>query len=143
MIDDSGDIVPAPYLKPSLLQTWQDAWHLEDGLPPGCAECKAALDALLPWSMKQMPNSRGALLAFTQDNVFPGFLSITEGEFTMGLDALASQRLDGLPRFRYFFADQSGHGLMVHSDLTQNGVRLWDWLPQMVNDDPEWADVHP
>ncbi|MFT3771086.1 MAG: pectin acetylesterase-family hydrolase [Minicystis sp.] len=143
MIDDSGDVVPAPYLKPSLLQTWQDAWHLEDGLPPGCTECKTALDALISWSAAQMPNSRGALLAFTQDNVFPGFLSITGGEFTMGLDALASQRLDDLPRFRYFFADQSGHGLMAHPDLTQNDVRLWDWLPQMVNDDPEWADVHP
>lgn len=143
MIDDSGDVVPAPYLKPSLLQTWQDVWHLDEGLPPGCTECKTALNALIPWSAKQMPNSRGALLAYTQDSVFPGFLGITEGEFTMGLDALASQSLDGLPRFRYYYADQSGHGLMAHPGITQNGVRLWDWLPQMVNDDPEWADVHP
>jgi hypothetical protein len=102
-----------------------------------------ALDALLPWSAAQMPNSRGALLAFTQDSVFPGFLNISEEEFTMGLDALASQRLDGLPRFRYYFADQSGHGLMAHPGMTQNNVRLWDWLPQMVNDDPAWANVHP
>jgi hypothetical protein len=32
--------------------------------------------------------------------VFRGFLSTTTAEFTMGIDALAKQRIDPLPRFK-------------------------------------------
>lgn len=143
MIDDSGPFLSAPYLKPELEQTWRDAWGIDAGLPPGCAECKTALSAISTWSSAQMPGSRGALLSFTADNVLPGFLSISVPEFTAGLDALAKQRLDAIPNGRYFFAEDSAHSTLPHPDLTQNGVRLWDWLGTMLRDDPAWASVHP
>src|SRR5262249_1188512 len=143
MIDDSGPALPAPYLTPELAQKWRDVWGLDQSLPPDCAECKTALDALVTCSATAMPNNRGALLSYTADSVLPGFLSISEQEFTAGLNALAAQRLDGLPHYRYFFADASSHGLMPHADLEQGGVRLWDWIPAMLDDDPAWANVHP
>jgi len=143
VIDDSGPALPAPYLKPELEQTWRDSWGLDEGLPPACTECKDALDALITWSAEQSPNSRGALLSYTADSVLPSFMGISDPEFTAGLDALAAQRLEGLPQVRYFFAEGSGHVLMPIPDLEQGGVRLWDWLPQMVSDDPAWSSVHP
>jgi hypothetical protein len=143
MIDDSGAALPAPYLMPSLVATWQASWDLQSGLPPGCTDCKTSLDALVTWNGDNIPKGKGALLEFTEDTVFPPFLGITTAEFSMGLDALAKQRIDPLPRFKYFYVQQTGHVLMLQSDLSQNGVRLWDWIPQMLNDDPAWASVHP
>jgi hypothetical protein len=121
----------------------QRSEHAVSGLPPACKDCKTSLDALVTWDGDSVPTGKGALLEYTMDNVFPAFLGIPISEFTMGLDALAMQRIDPLPRFKYFYVQQSSHVLMVHPDLAQNGVRLWDWLPQMLNDDPKWASVHP
>jgi hypothetical protein len=84
-----------------------------------------------------------ALLDYTQDSVLPGFLDISTQVFGQGLDALAKQRLDPLPRFRYFFVDQSDHVLLPHPDLAQNGVKLGDWIRAMFDGDPSWVDVHP
>jgi hypothetical protein len=143
MIDDSGAALPPPYLKPSLVATWQSAWDLDSGLPPGCADCRTSLDALVTWNGDNIPNGKGALLEYTRDSVFPGFLGIPTKEFTQGLSVLADRRISPLPRFKYFFVKQASHVLMVHPDLSQNGVRLWDWIPQMLNDDPAWESVHP
>src|SRR5262249_49745526 len=87
MIDDSGPALPAPYLTPELSQKWRDVWGIDQNLPPDCAECKTALDALVTWSAAAMPNNRGALLSYTADSVLPGFMSISEQEFTQGLNA--------------------------------------------------------
>lgn len=143
LVDDSGPALPAPYIAPSVLSEWQNAWHLEQNVPPGCTECKTAVDALVTYSATQMPKSRGALLDYTQDSVLPGFFGVTTEQFGQGLDVLAKQRLDALPSFRYFFADQSDHVLLPHPDLTQNGVVLWDWIKAMFADDPSWVNVQP
>ena len=143
MLDDSGPALPAPYLSSTLVAQWQASWDFEQGLPPGCTECKTALDALVTYSATQMPNDRGALLGYTQDDVLPGFLSLTELQFTQGLDALATQRLDPLPNARYFFVGASGHVMMPFPSTTQNGVNLWDWIRAMFDGDPAWVDVHP
>jgi hypothetical protein len=142
LVDDSGPALPAPYLAPSLVQTWRDAWGMDAGLPPDCTECKTALDALITYTANAVPG-RGALLDFTQDSVLPGFMNISTAQFGMGLDALAQQRLEALSRVRYFFADQAGHVLLPHPDLSQNGVNVWDWINQMESDDPSWQSVHP
>jgi hypothetical protein len=143
MIDDSGPAFPAPYLTPSLVSTWESAWHLEENMPPGCTECQTSLDALVTYGANAAPLGKGALVEYMQDTVFPGFLSISTAEFTQGLDVLAKTRLDPLPRFRYFFVSQAGHVMLPYPNTAQNGVKLGDWLTQMVGDDPAWASVHP
>jgi hypothetical protein len=143
MIDDSGAALPSPYLSDDLLQTWRDAWGIDEGLPPGCDACKTKLDALFPFTAAATPKSRGALLSYDPDSVLPGFMGISQDEFQKGLDALATEHLDALPRFRYFFAGESSHVLMPHADLEQNGVRLWDWIRAMQDDDPSWQSVRP
>jgi len=70
-------------------------------------------------------------------------MGISQGQFAKGLDALAAESLDPLPRVRYFFRGESSHVLMPHSDLSQNGVRLWDWISAMESDDPAWQSVRP
>jgi hypothetical protein len=70
-------------------------------------------------------------------------MGISAAEFEKGLDALATEHLDALPRFRYFIVGESDHVLMPHPDLAQNGMRLWDWLRLMQDDDPSWQSVRP
>jgi hypothetical protein len=143
MIDDSGAVLPSPYLSDALLQTWRDTWGIDEGLPPGCAECKTKLGALFSYTAAATPKGRGALLSYDPDSVLPGFMSISQSQFAKGLDALAAESLDPLPRVRYFFRGESSHVLMPHSDLEQNGVRLWDWISAMESDDPSWESVRP
>jgi len=143
MIDDSGTTLPTPYLSDELLATWREVWGIDRGLPPGCAECSMNLDALYSFTAAATPKSRGALLSYDPDSVLPGFMGISADEFQKGLDALATEHLDALPRFRYFIAGESNHVLMPHPDLEQNGVRLWDWLRAMEGDDPSWQSVRP
>jgi hypothetical protein len=143
MIDDSGIALPAPYLSDELFGTWREAWGLDENLPPDCAECPTKLEALYAFTAEATPKSRGAFLSYHPDSVLPGFMGISSGEFQEGLDTLATEHLDALPPLRYFFVDDSGHGLMPHPDLEQNGVRLWDWLRAMQDDDPSWQSVRP
>jgi hypothetical protein len=143
VINDSGAAMPPPYLKEEVIQKWQGAWDLYKGLPPECTECKTHLDAIVTWSAAKLTKSRGAFLSYTTDTAIPYFFDINDEEFRMGLDALVEQRLQGEPRLRYFFAEGKGHVLMPFPKLEQSGVRLWDWIPQMVNDDPSWESVHP
>jgi hypothetical protein len=143
MIDDSGPAFRRPFLEPELESTWRNTWGIDQGLPASCSECRQELDALVSFAANEAPKSRGALLSYTADSVLPGFLQISEEEFTAGLDALAAERLEGLPRARYFFIEGSGHVTLFHPDLAQNGVRLWDWIPTMIGDDPGWSSVRP
>lgn len=143
VINDSGAAMPSPYLRDEVVNKWQNAWDLKKGLPPGCTECQTHLDALVTWSAAQMPKNRGAFLSYTTDTAIPYFFDISDEEFRMGLDALAAQRLEGLPGVRYYFYEGTGHVLMPFPKLEQNGVRLWDWIPAMIHDDPTWKSVHP
>jgi hypothetical protein len=143
MIDDSGAALPAPYLGDDLVATWRDVWGIDQNMPAECAECQTKLEALYAFTAAATPKSRGAFLSYDPDSVLPGFMGISPEEFHEGLGVLATDHLDALPRFRYFFVDESAHVLMPHPDLEQNGVRLWDWLGAMQDDDPTWQSVRP
>jgi hypothetical protein len=143
LLDDSGPPLPAPYLSDSLVSTWQGAWALDAALPPDCAECGTAMDAILTHYGQKMTNQRGALLSYTQDNVISQYLQITTAEFEEGLGVLTTTRIEGQPRFGYFYVGGSSHVLLGDPSISQNGVVLSEWLRQMIDDDPSWQSVQP
>lgn len=119
------------------------AWNLAATLPAGCAGCKTALDALVPYYRATYPNSRFAMLSYTQDSTIPSYDGITTAQFTQALDAETSTNFDPDPAVKYFYVGASGHVLLFSPTLASNSVTLQQWLTQFATDDAGWTSEHP
>jgi len=143
LVDDSGPALPDPYLTTSLANTWRAAWGLDAALPADCAECATKLDGIFSYYGTKITNQRAALVSYTRDTVISQFFQISLDSFETGLDLLTTTRLDGQASFRYFYKEGEDHVLLGDPEISQNGVVLKQWLRQMVEDDPAWANVKP
>jgi len=56
---------------------------------------------------------------------------------------VTAAQLDPTQNLKYFEVNASGHVLWFDPQLTTNGVTLQQFLTQMVDDDKDWASVHP
>ena len=143
MLDDSGPPLPAPYMSESLEQAWRTQWGLDEGLPKGCADCLEDLDAVFRHYGEKYPESRFALLSYTQDSHTGTFFQLTGPEVEAGLDTLVQSSFAPYPQMHFFFVEGDGHVLLETPQVSQNGVVLIDWLAKMLGDDPSWASVQP
>jgi hypothetical protein len=143
--DDSGTPMPPDVLAEGNGDTPTEAaaWNLAATLPPGCTNCTKDLTQSFAFYAKAFPGQRAALLSYTLDSVLPTYFGISESEFTTGLDELTAAQFDPTANFKYFEVNASGHVLWFDPQLTTNGVTLQQFLTQMVDDDKDWASVHP
>jgi hypothetical protein len=145
LIDDSGTLMPPDVESQGTgfeaLERVQ--WNLAATLPAGCATCGADLSSIFGFYGTAFPDSRGALLSYTQDSVIPIFYGLTTAQFTAGLDELVSVQVTPTANLRPFLADAAGHELWPHPTLISAGVTVQQWFGQMVTDDPSWVAVQP
>lgn len=144
LIDDAGPWLPNPWLPEELEQTIRPAWGLAGTLPSACTGCATDLAAIFPFAADQSPNSRFALLTFSQDNVVKSYMSLDAAGFTQGLDALHTS-FAGHSNLHYWQQSGTGHGLFDDgwTQKSQNGVLLGTWVKNMLEDSPAWSDVSP
>ena len=140
MIDDSGILLPNPFLGQPLEDAFDAAWDIKANLPAGCASCQDDMVGLYGFVADKYPASRGALLTYYRDNVIAAYMSITLAEFTQGLGQLGPI-FTSRPSLNAFGVDATGHVLMGGGwgQLTAGGVPLRQWVSDMVNDDPTWT----
>jgi Pectinacetylesterase len=145
LIDDSGTLMPPDVESEGsgFEAVERIQWNLAATLPPGCTTCGSDLSSIFGFYGAAFPNSRGALLSYTQDSVIPLFYGLTTAQFTAGLDELVSSQLTPTANLRPFLADAAGHELWFHPTLASAGVTVQQWFDQMVTDDPGWAGVQP
>jgi hypothetical protein len=152
VIDDSGTYMPPDILADGNGSdvTEFTTWNLASTRPPGCSSCATAIDTIYDFYSAQFPNSRGALLSYTQDTVLPSFDGITEMQFTTGLDELEANQFNATtnPNLAYFTVGASGHVLWFSPTIstgnaTTGTVTLEQFITLMESDDPSWHSVHP
>ncbi|MGB0678617.1 MAG: pectin acetylesterase-family hydrolase [Polyangiales bacterium] len=176
LIDDSGpplrEQTPPPASRPllpaCLQQRWRERWNLNATLPAGCNDCRAAdgggLSQLLPHLATAYPDSRMALLSFTEDAVIRDFYGydaqdplcgpvaggvMSAADFSAGLRDLRDNVLRALPataaQNAVFFQPGDDHVFLLGQGLGNPRLlpAVANWLSAMVADDPGWSDVGP
>ncbi|HEX2573848.1 MAG TPA: pectin acetylesterase-family hydrolase [Polyangia bacterium] len=145
VVDDAGppfigDAVPA-----DRRDAWFTNWRLDNVLDPLCPTCRNDFSSYLPVLANKYPHDRVALLSFTQDQVIRLFFNQDGNTFQANLYDLGTRVLDPLPSYRYYYLAGDTHTLLptASTRTSADGVTLFDWLAQMVGDDPTWISHKP
>lgn len=142
LVDDSGPPLEGSAIPVAFSTAFWANWHLGDVLLPICGTaCQTDLSQLLPALAGSYPEDRMALLSSLQDATISSYLQLSAADFQTDLLAMATDRIDPLPKFRYFIVSGSTHGML--GVCCQNGTGLVSWLTQEVSDDPGWVSIKP
>ncbi|MBC7173020.1 MAG: hypothetical protein H5U40_11350, partial [Polyangiaceae bacterium] len=146
VISDSGQpVMPDP----ETWQTWLDTWGLV--LPEGCTNCEDNISNILRYGAETIlaDGARYGLIAYDKDIIISGFIGISISEHEAGvhevLDRLDDPSYPNSDRADYFAKDGYFHTTFLSGITTvdSEGVLLWEWLTQFVNDDPELRSLGP
>ena len=144
LIDDSGPVFKGDELPQGYRDAWYASWGLDQTLGPICPDCQMDLSAFMTGLGKNYPTDRMALLSSLQDQTISGYFVQSPGTFQANLLDTATTVLDPIPNFHYFFVPGKTHTMVGNpARFTSNGVGLWTWLTQMINDDPAWTSHKP
>ncbi len=143
LIDDSG-----PPLQGSeaadRIGFFDQSWSIYQTLDPFCPDCRQDLSNGFVALSAKYPGDRMALLSYERDSVIPSFFSMSTDLFVARLTGTA-QVIDPLPSTRYFlFGGTASDGHSDHTLLRSpgsfalDGVGLWDFIAQQVNDGSDW-----
>ncbi len=143
LIDDSG-----PPLQGSEAATrigfFDQSWSIYQTLDPFCPDCRQDLSNGFVALSAKYPGDRMSLLSYERDSVIPLFFSMSTDLFVARLTGTA-QVIDPLPSTRYFLfggtasGNPSGHTLLRNpASFSLDGVGLWDFIGQQVNDSSDW-----
>jgi hypothetical protein len=160
LLDDSGPPLSDTYLTPCLQTLIRDTWALDATLPPDCTECQQAdgggLVNLATHVAMKYPDRRAGLITSDKDGVirtFYGFgyptcggaTPMPETVFAMGIDELVNTILAPHASFRSFVVDSGAHVWLLDplGGSTSAGVRLSDWIADMLDPQAAWNNVGP
>lgn len=127
----------------ALLTDWVTSWNMQ--APAGCVDCTTDFTKFPKWLNETYPQSRFALLAFTQDSVLSQFFGYSGADFETQINALLTSAYDGKANARYFLVGGNSH-TMLPSFFTQTGpggATLVDWTTKFVAGDAAWVNVKP
>jgi hypothetical protein len=146
LIDDSGPPLQGSEARAQVDQ-FDLSWNINQTLDVPCPSCRQDLSNALPALASRHPADRMSLLSYQRDTTIPVFFGIETGMFVERLRATADV-IDGgtAPNARYFLfggtaatGSLEGHTLVRNPDAFMlDGVSLWEFLRQQVNDDPSW-----
>lgn len=141
-IDDLDDSGPPFMPNGDKWNTWLTTWGIP--VPADCAECKLDPQAFIDYyGAKYDGIAHYGLLSYTNDSVISSYYNMTRRQFRKGLYGLAAESMDPLSSFKYFFVEGSSHVMLSWDQTGPNGVKLSDWVNQMVKSDPNWKSVAP
>jgi hypothetical protein len=157
LVDDSGP--PIDDIPPATVELWYAAWDLGTAVNAICGgdlgalACREDLSLVFPALQDRYPSDRFALLSSTQDEIMRGFFGalslappylvpMDAATFESGVRALAGRlEDDAAPGESHAFvvAGPSHTMLGEPAAFTSQGLALFEWLRQQVEDDPAWA----
>lgn len=141
-IDDLDDSGPPFLPNGDKWSNWLTTWGIP--VPADCPECAVDPQNFIDYyGARYDGKARFGLLSYTNDSVISSYYGMTRRQFHRGLYDLATTSLDPVGSFKYFFVDGSNHVMLSWDQLGPGGVKLSDWINQMVKDDPSWKSVYP
>lgn len=144
LLDDSGPPLIGDAIIPQQRAAWFGAWNLTGSQGAICPTCIGDLSGLTKALATKYPSERMALLSYTQDGTIQRYLAQDATTFQANLSELATKRLDTMPLFHYYIATGTTHTFLFKpGSTTAQGVPLWTWLTQFVNDDAAWLSTKP
>jgi hypothetical protein len=140
LLDDSGQPIEPGN---DLWATWLDAWQVP--FPAGCTTCEDSLGGIMDYYLERFDGrNRMGLLSYSKDSVITFYMQLTWRRFNAELMNVAHSEFDGTESFRYFIVSGYSHVLLSTPERkASNGLSVYDWVNQMVEDDPAWESVEP
>src|SRR5438477_512046 len=120
-------------------------WGIGDLLDTYCPFCHDDFSVGYTLLAQRYPDDRMALLSSLQDQIIRGYLLKSPSGFQTDLLDLASTVLDPLPHFHYFYVQGQTHTMLFDPGSFQadDGIAFFDWLAQLIADDPAWSSRKP
>lgn len=170
LLDDSGPPMAPQFMAPCLQERWREAWGLDSIMPPeeecpGCRDPRGDLGlvSMVQYLVEKYPQGRFGLVSSEHDAIIREFFSFGRDECAymdsplpvtfMPPEEYAEGLQDLLDYAESFGGQMKGYlvrGAQSHTWLLlpeafggveEEGVRLSDWLRQLVEDDPAWDHV--
>lgn len=121
-------------------------WNLDENVPDGCVECDPQLTPLIPLVLGREPRLRRVgLFSSVHDFTIRTFLALTpEGYREELLKQTGRAREQQPDRFKRFVVAGNEHTMVNRPrffDTRVADITLAQWILQLVDDDPAWADV--
>lgn len=125
----------------TLVSTWATAWNLQ--VPSGCTGCASDFTKYPAWLSSTYPQSRFALLAYTQDGTLSQFFGYSGADFETHTRALLTGAYDPTSNAKYYLVAGNSHVMLGSlNSITNNNVTLLDWTSAFVSGSG-WASVSP
>ncbi len=125
----------------STLSQWVAAWNLQ--VPASCTDCASDFTRYPAWLFSTYPESRFALLAYTQDGVLRQFFGYQPADFETQTRALLTSDYDPSSNAKYYLVAGDSHVMLGNlNTITNNNVTLLDWTSAFVSG-TGWASVSP
>ncbi len=141
ILDDSGPPLDPPE---SQWESWLDAWGPE--FPEDCPDCSDNVHSLVNHHLESLAGSgRFGLISYTNDAIISTFFGVLPFQFEDKLNDLCLL-VDEVPNAQYFIVSGALHTTTIvgYDNIeTEEGLPLWYWVTQMINDDPEWSSHQP
>jgi hypothetical protein len=123
------------------LAQWVAAWNLQ--VPAGCTGCDTDFTKYPTWLFSTYPQSRFALLAYTQDGVLSQFFGYSGADFETQTRALLTTEYVPTSNAKYYLVSGNSHVMLGNlNTITNNNVTLLDWTSAFVTG-TGWASVNP
>jgi hypothetical protein len=139
LLDDSGP--PFSAARTPYIEQWNEAWDLFGAFPKDCAECAKDPAFVLPFYSAKYPASRFALLSYDRDNVISRFYGMSQDDFKVAIEEVASGPFGKLPNGRYFYVAGASHTMLRTLSTASGGTTLGAFLTSMVGDAADWKSV--
>ena len=141
LLDDSGPPIEAGE---GLWEQWVEVWNMQ--LPQDCVNCRENVGNIMDYYRATLLlNNRMGLMSYTKDSVISGFFGLFPFIFEERLLQLANE-FDEEENAHYFIVNGRLHTMMIlgfENTESENGLPLWRWVEQMVEDDPDWTSYRP
>jgi len=147
VINDSGpDIVNPKY--PFLTESAKKNWKFEQFLPEGieCPKCEEQMIFIIGWILNHDPIIKYGLFSYYNDLVIGTiFLGLKSEQYRELLVSITNELHAMHPEtFKRFFIEGYSHttfDLSTYYSAEVRGTHFNEWVDDLVNDSPDWADL--